>query len=116
MDMSKAFDMVAWPQLFNTLLDRKIDPLFLRLLLHIYTNQECSVKWCNESSTTFNVTNGVRQGAVSSGILFAIYIDELLQILRNSGFGCHIHGVFYGALVFADDIILLSASRTGRFK
>ena len=42
-----------------------------------------------------------------------MYIDKLLVILRTSGFGCHIHGVFLGALIFADDIMLLSASRSG---
>jgi len=113
MDMSKAFDLVSWQQLFTTLMERKIDGLFLRLMLYIYVNQECNVKWCDKYSDTFSVKNGVRQGAVSSGILFAIYIDELLQLLRDSGLGCHICGVFYGALVFADDIILLSASRSG---
>ena len=60
-----------------------------------------------------NVRNGVRQGGVSSGIFFVVYIDELLTILRNSGLGCRIFGVFYGALIYADDIFLLSASRTG---
>ena len=59
------------------------------------------------------MTNGVRQGAVSSAILFAVYIDKLIPILRSSGFGCYIHGVFLGAFIFADDIMLLSASRSG---
>ena len=113
MDMSKAFDMVSWKHLFDTLLERKVDGIFLRLLLYIYTNQNCNVKWCGVYSQEFQVKNGVRQGAVSSGILFAIYIDNLLSELRQSGFGCHINGVFFGALIFADDIFLLSASRSG---
>ena len=50
---------------------------------------------------------------MSSGILFAVYIDSLLQELRDSGFGCRIKGIFFGALVFADDLFLLSASRSG---
>ena len=45
MDMSKAFDMVKWNELFNTLLDRKISPIVVRLLLHIYSSQMCTVKW-----------------------------------------------------------------------
>ena len=98
MDMSKAFDLVSWENLFSTLLDRKIDGLFLRLLLYIYTNQECNVKWCGEYSESFLVKNGVRQGAVSSGILFAVYIDSLITLLRNSGLGCRIHGVYYWSL------------------
>ena len=108
-----AFNLVSWEKLFLTLIDRKIDYLFLRVLLFVYTNQECNVKWCGEFSASFSVQNGVRQGAVSSGILFAVYIDNLLIELRNSRLGCHIHGIFYGALFFADDIILLSASRCG---
>ena len=71
------------------------------------------MRWCGKSSPTFSVQNGVRQGAVTSGIFFAVYIDKLLKILRAAKLGCHIHGIFYGALIFADDIILLSASRTG---
>ena len=50
---------------------------------------------------------------MSSGIFFAVYIDDLLSTLRSSQMGCHIFGVFYGALIYADDILLLSASRGG---
>ena len=113
MDMSKAFDLVSWEKLFRTLIDRKINCLFLRVLIFVYTDQECYVKWCGAISASFAVKNGVRQGAVSSGILFAVYIDDLLTELRNSRLGCHIHGIFYGAQFFADDLILLSASRCG---
>ena len=42
-----------------------------------------------------------------------IYIDEVLHLLREYGFGCTIHGEFLGAMIYADDIFLLSASRTG---
>ena len=38
-------------------------------------------KYCSTS-------NGVKQGGVRSPILFGIYIDELLSILHNSGYGC----------------------------
>ena len=113
MDMSKAFDLVEWGELFSTLVERQVEPIYLRLLLFIYKNQKCNVKWCEAFSSRFSVSNGVRQGAVSSAILFAVYIDKLLVILRKSGFGCHIHGVFLGALIFADDIMLLSASLSG---
>jgi hypothetical protein len=111
--MSKAFNMVEWGELFTTLLDRKVDCLYLRLMLYIYRNQSCDVKWCGEHSHRFSVSNGVRQGAVSSAFLFSVYIDELLLILKNSRLGCHIDSVFYGAFIFADDIFLLSASRSG---
>ena len=113
MDMSKAFDLVEWSKLFKTLVERKVDPIYLRLMLYIYSNQQCDVKWSEQHSHRFSVKNGVRQGAVSSAILFAVYINELLALLRQARLGCHVQGVFYGALVFADDILLLSSSRSG---
>ena len=45
-----------------------------------------------------------------SPILFTDYIDKLLTRLRESGLGCHIDGVFAGALWYADDIVLLAPS------
>ena len=113
MDMTKAFDMVEWCELFKSLSERNIDAVFLRLVLFIYCNQQCAAKWCGRYSSWFSVKNGVRQGGVSSGIFFAIYIDNLLSLLRKAKIGCHINGIFYGAMVFADDIFLLSPSRNG---
>ena len=113
MDMSKAFDMVKWKELFSVLLERGVQAIFLRFLIFIYRNQEYMVKWGERLATSFGVSNGVRQGGVCSGIFFVVYIDNLIELLRASGFGCTIHGVFYGVTIYADDIFLLSASRTG---
>ena len=105
--------MVKWSELFETLLERGVEPIFIRLLAYVYRNQEYTVKWGQHVSKYFGVGNGVRQGGICSGIFFVVYIDKLLVILRKSGFGCRIYGVFYGAMIYADDIFLLSASRTG---
>ena len=61
----------------------------------------------------FGVKNGVRQGAVSSPIPFGIYIDRLIKQLKSFGLGCTIGSFYYGVLVYADDIILLSLRRMG---
>ena len=113
MDMSKAFDMVDWCKLFRTLVDRKVDGLFLRLLLYVYCNQSCIAKWNGASSDSFSVSNGVRQGAVSSAVLFSVYIDDLILLLKKSRLGCEIDGIYFGIFIYADDILLLSASRMG---
>ena len=57
--------------------------------------------------------NGVKQGEVISCHLFNLYIDPLLVQLSNSGYGCHIAGVYAGALSYADDITLLCPSVWG---
>ncbi len=43
-----------------------------------------------------------------SPILFAIYVDGLLQKLLNSGADCHVGYKFVGAIAYADDLILLA--------
>ena len=56
LDASKAFNV-----LFNKLCDRSMCPRITKLLHHMYTNQSCYVKWGNEHSNSFNVSNGVKQ-------------------------------------------------------
>jgi len=64
-------------------------------------------------SLPFTVSNGVKQGGVLSPILFCVYIDRLLHLLAESGIGCFVGRVFVGALVYADDIVLLSPTASG---
>jgi hypothetical protein len=82
----------------------------------MYTNQIVRVSWSDYTSSTFKVSNGVKQGGVLSPILFAVYIDELLNYLKESKVGCHIGLLFLGALSYADDIILLAPTRKALYK
>ena len=43
-------------------------------------------------------------------MLFNIYINSLIGAFRYSDFGCHLGDKYIGCIVYADDIILLSAS------
>ena len=113
MDLSKAIDMVEWSELFTTLVRKEVHPIFLRILLFIYREQQCDVKWAGRGSKRFSVSNGVRQGAVSSPILFSIYIEDLSRMLRREGLGCHINDIFLGCFGYADDLMLLSTSKSG---
>ena len=110
-EFSKTFDKVHFRKLLEKLIQRKVPFIFLRLLLFIYKNQSCYVKWNSKKSASFVIRNGVRQGAILSPILFCTYLDTLLERLRNSGLGCHLSGLYFGSLGYADDIILLSPSR-----
>jgi len=52
----------------------------------------------------------VRQRGVLSPLLFNVYLNVLVKSLEISSLGCHLHGEYIGCLVYADDIVLLSAS------
>ena len=110
LDATKAFDRINYVKLFRILLDRNIDPLICRLLLNMYTNQKLRVKWANEYSNVFSVTNGVKQGGVISPLLYCIYIDGLIRELIASEVGCYMGGCYAGVFMFADDLKLLAPS------
>ena len=44
LDASKAFDRVKYVKLFNTLYDRKMCPVVLRVLMNMYINQQIQDK------------------------------------------------------------------------
>jgi hypothetical protein len=64
--------------------------------------------WNGESSHFFPISNGVKQGAIISPILFCVYIDTLLIRLQKNGAGCHIGNLFAAALAYADDVVLIA--------
>ena len=81
------------------------------MLVFVYEEQFAWVKWGRSRSQQFRIVNGTRQGSVLSPSLFSLYMDELLVKLRRLGIGCHISGIFFGAAMYADDLILMAPSR-----
>jgi hypothetical protein len=112
MDASKAFDRVSHYCLFKKLLDRGLPSIIVRLLSTWYSTQTFVVKWCNQSSKPFNVSNGVRQGGILSPTLFNIYMDDLSKKLAHLGVGCKINNVSVNHLFYADDTVLMAPSPT----
>ena len=88
MDMRKAFDTVQHSKLFQKLNQRNLSSIFTRLITVMYVSQSASVRWGKEVSKSFRITNGVKQGAVLSAILFCVYIDEMITKLRRKKTGC----------------------------
>ena len=108
LDASKAFDRVEFAMLFNVLLKRGFNPLYTRLLFHMYTNQRIRVKYNGIYSVYFDVHNGVKQGGVISPTLFTCYVDGLLVKLKSSGIGCKVGSMYTCCISYADDLALLA--------
>ena len=71
----------------------------------------CKVKWADVFSDQFSVPLGTKQGGISSPGFFALYMNDMIEILRRKGVGCHIIDMFVACIMFADDLALLAPSR-----
>jgi len=65
-------------------------------------------RWQNISSAFFTITNGVRQGVISSPFLFRIYIRDLIDRVTTLNLGCNIAGTVINLLAYADDMVVLA--------
>ena len=61
-------------------------------------------------SAYFNINSGVPEISLFGPRSYNIIMDKLLFLLQNSGLSCHIENLFAGAIAYADDLIVLSAS------
>lgn len=113
LDASKAFDRVNHIVLINKLIERNVPLCFIKVLKNWYERLTAAVRWNGTLSFKFNIKCGVRQGSILSPLLFNIYVDDLIVQLSNSNLGCFIGNKFFGCIMYADDIILLSASVSG---
>jgi len=60
-----------------------------------------------------SVGSGVRQSSCLSPAIFNMFMNSFIVNLRQSDIGCHILNMYYGCLLYADDIVLLSPSVNG---
>ena len=80
--------------LIKTLFRRNMCPLFLKFFIHSYCNQKMRIKWNTAIFCSFDTSNGVKQGGVLSPLVFNVYLDELILLLREQGVGWHIKCMF----------------------
>ena len=83
----------------------------IRVLVFMYEEQQGWFKLGGKRSSSFQLTDGTKQGSLLSPVLFSVYLDDLLAELRALQLACHIGGWWYDALGYADDLILLAPNR-----
>ena len=113
LDCSKAFDKISHWGLFIKLVKRGVPLCFVLSIIYLYLNMSCLVKWKNQMSNAFEVPTGTKQGGVLSPNLFSFYMHDLIELLKKSGYGCHVIEVCVSCIFFADDVVLMSPSRFG---
>ena len=111
LDYSKAFDTISHSGLFLKLMDQKVPLCFLLIIMFWYLNMEYNVKWAKVRSNSFPVLCGTKQGGILSPDFFAVYINDLIIILKKMGIGCHMINFFIACILFADDMSLIAPTR-----
>ena len=77
----------------------------------MYQLQSADVKWNHCRSRRFSLSNGVKQGAVLSAILYCFYTNGLFTLLRMRRNGCWMFNNYAGIVGYADDNWLLAPTR-----
>ena len=65
-----------------------------------------------EHSQPFSNSNGSKQGHVARPIYWNLYLDNLLKELRMLGVGCYVANVFLCTTAYADNLLLMSRTRS----
>ena len=110
MDMTKAFDVTMHSLIFTKMMEAGLSPIFIRLLIFIYSQQYANVRWNSEFSSYFSMHNGVRQGAILSALAYCFYCEQLFTLLEQRRSGCWVKGHYLGLLGYSDDNVCIAPS------
>ena len=87
-----------------------VEESFLSLCEGLYEGVQASVQVDGQQSRWFRVDEGLRQGCPLSPLLYSVYIMGMVEELERENLGVKVSGVWCGALLYADDIVLIAES------
>ena len=108
LDVAKGFDSVNHYEIFIKLMNVHVPLCVLNTLVNWYGKFSCCVRWAGILSQQFSMRSVL--GKVISPLLFSLYFNDLIVVLWSQGYECYLDDMFVGCLLFADDMLLLSAS------
>ena len=86
-DLTKAFDTVSRPALYQVLEGIGCPPTLLKLIISFHQDMKATVKFDGSTSESFGIKNGVKQGCVLAPTLFGIFFAVLLKHAFNETAG-----------------------------
>ena len=109
-DLSKAFDRVSRYLLLKQLLKLGIGSVIFNSPKYIYSVTRCVLKGFGKLSEVFETFTGIKQGASSSVILFIVFLDDIIDHLKQH---CIVEPILNDlhCLLHADDTLLLGTNR-----
>jgi hypothetical protein len=110
-DVQKAYDTVWQEGLWKRLSDLGVKGKVWRLLREWYGDTRSVVLVEGVETREFALRQGVKQGAVLSPVLYAVFVDGVVAEMKRRGLGVEEGGVWVGVLLYADDMALMARSR-----
>ena len=112
-DLRKAFDSIWHDGLFRKLENLGVNGNFLEIIKNIFKKTTCAVKLNGKITNFFPYDKGVQQGNPISPLLFNLYVNDIFQHIANKDPVSLNNTTLINALMYADDLSLLSTSKDG---
>ena len=80
----------------------------LSSIRQLYSHVECAVLVNGHVTPWFKVDSGVKQGCILSPLRFKLFVNNLIDTLKKSGYSVNVEGEKVACLAYADDISLLA--------
>ena len=113
LDARQAFDRVWHDGLFLKLYNLNINIQIFKAFYNLYIDLHSRVRYNGHYSDRFSILQGTRQGGLSSPMLYLLFINDLINELQQSGLGMFIYDYNFSCPTVADDMCLVSFSKTG---
>ena len=113
-DIKKVYDSIWHEGLFPKLITDHVNRQFINIIQSMYKDSSSAVKLGNRCTHFFLCSKGLRQGCPLTPNLFNIYVNDLFSRLNdvNTDPPC-LNNEQITALMYADDLIILSLSHEG---
>ena len=112
-DFKKAYDTVNRGLLFEKLKNLGINGFFMRNIEAMYEKTEYCLKLKGGHTTPILSNLGLKQGCPLSPMLFNLYLDDIKNIFDEQCEPVSMQNVKISHFLYADDLVILSQSKTG---
>ena len=109
-DVTKAYDTVWLDGLWAKLWNYGVQGRMWRFIREWYKDMSSQVLADGKKTRSFKLEQGVKQGAILSPLLYNLFINDIVKLLKGRGLGLVFEGNWVGIMMYADDMVLLASS------